>query len=102
MPIYNKTSCIIKKDNDLEESDINEDYINDILENNKKSNQVWAQLIQKVYEVDPLTCPLCKSEMKIIAVIIDPDEIKKILSCLKKNKSPPFSEKCKIVVSNVA
>ncbi len=31
----------------------------------KKSNQTWARLIQKVYEMDPLICPRCGSEMKI-------------------------------------
>lgn len=56
----------------------------------KKSKQTWAKLIQKVYEYDPMICPKCKSEMKIISIIFDADEIKKILVCLKKNKSPPF------------
>jgi len=42
----------------------------------------WAQLIQKIYEVDPLVCPKCFSEMRLIAVIEDPDVIKKILKYL--------------------
>jgi hypothetical protein len=45
-------------------------------------------LIQKVYEVDPLIRPNFKSAMKVIAIIFDKDEIKKILACLKKNKAP--------------
>jgi hypothetical protein len=32
----------------------------------------WARLIAKVYEVDPLICPRCGSEMKLIALITDP------------------------------
>ncbi len=42
----------------------------------------WARLIQKIYEVDPLLCPKCSSEMRVIAFIEDPDVIKKILNHL--------------------
>jgi len=51
----------------------------------------WARLIQKIYEVDPLTCPnevdpltcpKCSGKMKIISVIEDEDVIKKILKHL--------------------
>jgi hypothetical protein len=45
----------------------------------KKSKATWARLIAKIYEVDPLTCPKCGSEMKILSVIMDTCEIKKIL-----------------------
>jgi len=31
----------------------------------------WAQLIKRVYDVDPLLCPSCGAEMRIIAFIID-------------------------------
>jgi hypothetical protein len=50
----------------------------------------WARLIAKVYEVDPLLCPRCGSEMKLIAVITDPVEVRKILRhLLKVGRSPP-------------
>ena len=39
----------------------------------------WSKLIYKIYEVNPLKCPCCGSEMKIIAFIQDHQEIKKIL-----------------------
>ena len=56
----------------------------------KKSKATWARLIAKIYEVDPLTCPKCGSEMKILSVIMDTCEIKKILKHLMKtNKAPP-------------
>ena len=42
----------------------------------------WARLIQKISEVDPLTCPKCSGKMKIISVIEDEDVIKKILKHL--------------------
>jgi hypothetical protein len=31
----------------------------------------WAEMIRKVYEVDPLTCPKCGATMKIIAFLAD-------------------------------
>jgi len=46
---------------------------------NKARRRSWARLIQKVYEVDPLVCPKCGSEMKVVAVITDPSEVNKIL-----------------------
>jgi len=52
--------------------------------------RAWAQLLAKVYEVDPFVCPKCGSEMKVIAVIQEPDEIKRILRHLVKvGRSPP-------------
>jgi transposase len=38
----------------------------------------------KVYEVDPLICPRCGSEMKLITLITDPPEVAKILRHLVK------------------
>ena len=50
----------------------------------------WAKLIAKVYETDPLVCPRCGSEMRPIAVITDPAEVRTILSHLVKiGRSPP-------------
>jgi hypothetical protein len=57
----------------------------------KKRKSAWARLIKKVYDVDPLVCPKCGSEMKILAIIFDPEEIKKILTHLVKiGRSPPY------------
>jgi len=49
----------------------------------------WAQLIKRVYEVDPLLCPKCGGEMRIIA-FIDHDVVDAILRHLAKAeaKSP--------------
>jgi hypothetical protein len=50
----------------------------------------WARLIAKVYEADPLICPRCGSEMKLIAVITKPAEVGKILRHLVKTaRAPP-------------
>jgi hypothetical protein len=42
----------------------------------------WARLIHKVYEVDPLECPLCKGPMRVIALNDDAAVIRKILTHL--------------------
>ncbi len=34
-----------------------------------RASQTWAMLIKRVYEVDPLQCPKCGGEMKVIAFI---------------------------------
>ena len=47
----------------------------------------WAQLIKRIYEVDPLVCPKCGSEMKVIAFIIDHAVVDKILRHLERVKA---------------
>ena len=52
--------------------------------------RAWARLLAKVYEVDPLLCPKCGCQMKIVAVIEDPVEIRRILShLLRIGRAPP-------------
>jgi len=52
-------------------------------------NKRWAELIDRIYEVDPLTCTQCGSEMKILAFITEHDTIKKILDHRDKNPAEP-------------
>jgi len=47
-----------------------------------KPNPTWARLIQKIYEIDPLTCSKCQGRMKIISFIEDEEVIEKILKLL--------------------
>lgn len=62
----------------------------------KEFRKNWARLIQKIYEVDPLTCPKCKGRMKIIAFIQDQEVVKKILKHVglweRKTRPPPKSK----------
>ena len=44
----------------------------------------WAQLIKRIYEVDPLVCPSCGSEMKVIAFITEHEVVDAILRHLAK------------------
>jgi hypothetical protein len=56
----------------------------------KESRSTWARLIAQVYEVDPLVCPCCSAPMRILAVINEPQEVRKILRHLVKiGRSPP-------------
>ena len=43
----------------------------------------WAEMIKKVYEIDPLVCPKCAGRMKVISFIQDYTVIDKIINHLK-------------------
>ena len=68
----------------------------------------WARLIQKIYEVDPLTCPKCSGTMKVISVIKDEEIVKKILMHLglwdRKARPPsgtrPGTEKTETIIDD--
>ncbi|MBM3292400.1 hypothetical protein FJY84_06945 [Candidatus Bathyarchaeota archaeon] len=70
------------------------DYVIENEECSKSCSKSWARLIKKIYEVDPLTCPKCKGQMRIIAFIEDYKVIRKILDWLgidefKRDRPPP-------------
>lgn len=58
---------------------------------------MWRECIKKIWEVDPLICKHCGSEIKIISFIYERKVIKKILKHLdlykeykpKRNRAPP-------------
>jgi hypothetical protein len=56
----------------------------------------WANLIHRVYEVDPLVCPRCGAEMRVIGFITEPKVIKRLLDYIRKrdrvSRSPPQSQ----------
>ena len=43
----------------------------------------WADLLRRIYEVDPLQCPKCGGTMRVIALIQEPKVIDKILRHLR-------------------
>jgi len=47
----------------------------------------WAQLIKRIYEVDPLVCPSCGGEMKVIAFITEHDVVDAILRHLERKRA---------------
>ena len=48
----------------------------------------WANLIRRVYEVDPLVCPRCGSEMRVVSFITDPPVVRRIVDHLRKRHRP--------------
>jgi hypothetical protein len=55
----------------------------------------WAELIRRVYEIDPLVCSRCGSEMRVIGFITQPALIDRILDHLRRRdkipRPPPIS-----------
>ena len=53
----------------------------------------WAEMIRKVYEVDPMVCPKCGGTMKVIAFITEYAVVDRIIDYLKlryvADKPPP-------------
>jgi len=43
----------------------------------------WAEMIRKVYEVDPLLCPSCGGRMRILSFIEEPKTIDRIIRHLE-------------------
>ena len=52
----------------------------------KETRCAWARPIAKVYEVDPLRCARCGSKMRVMAVITDPQQI-------RRNTPPPRQDR---------
>jgi hypothetical protein len=76
----------LQADQDVQPYDVEEaDSVSD-----RESRSTGARLIAQVYEVDPLVCPRCSAPMRILAVISEPEEVRKILRHLVKiGRSPP-------------
>jgi hypothetical protein len=55
----------------------------------RAANKRWAELIYRIYHVDPLTCTQCGGEMKILAFITDPGTIRTILGHREKIAAEP-------------
>jgi hypothetical protein len=50
----------------------------------------WAQLLKHVYDIDMKVCPSCGGEMKIIAFITDPCEVKRYLEGTGESTETPY------------
>jgi hypothetical protein len=58
----------------------------------------WAELIRRVYEVDPLVCPRCGGQMRVIGFITQPELIDRIVDHIRRRdkvsrpaRPPPHS-----------
>ena len=53
----------------------------------------WAELLQRVFEVDALRCPACGGRMRILSAITEPEVARRILECLHMpSRAPPLDE----------
>ena len=74
----------------LQASDPVQSYYEESAVSDQESRSTWARLIAQIYEVDPLICPRCSTQMRVLAVITEPEEVRKILHHLVKiGRSPP-------------
>ena len=56
----------------------------------RESHAAWARLLAKVHPAYPLVCGRCGSPMRILAVISEPEQVRRILRhLLKTGKAPP-------------
>jgi hypothetical protein len=53
------------------------------------SHYLWAMLLARIYEAFPLICPICHSQMRIIAFIDDASTVRKILDHIGESAQPP-------------
>ena len=53
---------------------------------------LWAELIQRVFEVDALCCPKCGGRLRVLSAITDPVVAARILDCLAlPSRAPPLA-----------
>jgi len=69
-------------------------------------SKTWRECIKKIWEVDPLLCPRCGGQMKIIAFITEEKLIRHILLHLglwknKPSRDPPVLTKNKQIIELV-
>jgi len=48
----------------------------------------WAELLRRIFEVDPLRCPRCGHAMRVVAFITEPPVIDRILTHLRRDGPP--------------
>ncbi len=48
----------------------------------RRRRLTWSQLIRKVYELDPLLCPYCGSQLEIVAFVVDWVSLRRLLTHL--------------------
>ena len=53
------------------------------------ASYTWAELMERVFETNPLECLVCHSLMRIVEFVTDADSICEILSAMKLATEPP-------------
>lgn len=57
----------------------------------------WAELLRRIFEIQPLVCPRCGGEMHIIALILEPLVISAILRHLRRRDYDARAGPCRAV-----
>ena len=50
----------------------------------REAHRRWAELLRRIFEVEPLECPRCGQTMRIVAFITQPQVIDRILDSLRR------------------
>jgi hypothetical protein len=59
----------------------------------------WAELLKRTFEIDVLSCPTCQGRMKLLAMVTDPNSIRRYLARVgeptdlparSSSRGPPF------------
>jgi len=79
---YGYYSCRARGERKKREAQSQVSKIEPLPESSRKPSSSWAACIKQIYEIDPLECPKCRSQMRIVAFVQDPQEIKKIMQSL--------------------
>jgi hypothetical protein len=53
----------------------------------REAKRRWAELLTRIFEVNPLACPRCGEEMHIVAFITEPKTIDRILEHLRRTET---------------
>ena len=63
----------------------------------REARRRWAELLRQILEVDPLRCPACGAEMRIVAFITQRAVIDRILGHLRRGREsargPPSTQR---------
>jgi len=51
----------------------------------REARRRWAELLRRIFEVEPLECPRCGQSMRIVAFITEPQVIDRIVDHLRRN-----------------
>ena len=61
----------------------------DEVEAKPASRHPWAWLLQRVFAADVMTCPRCRSAMRLVKIANTPDEVAQVLAELGLGPRPP-------------
>ena len=72
---------------DIDQTDLSQDKPQGRMR--QAAARCWAMLLARIYECLPLTCPKCGQPMRLIAFIMEPPVVEKILKHIGEPSEPP-------------